>query len=197
MDNEQKMTTANPADMAEFFAKLTDTPELADEIRRHEAATRIVTGLIFERLRQGMTQRDLARKMGVSASTVCRFEDKPDEELELGFLSRYANALGCHMAIIFDDMSQTDAAKIKSNIFAIQKHLENLTSIARTHADDARLCEGIAKFQAEVLLNFLVKYGESADIPRVIDFFPHKEPEAAPGKPAKAAEKGEKALALA
>lgn len=170
MNNEQMKGNQNPDNMAEIAAYLADDPTIADDFRKHEAATRIVSDLILERMRQGMTQRDMARRMGVAPSTVSRFEDKPDEQLELGFLSRYANALGCRMAVVFDDMAQTDASRIKASVFAIQRQLGNLTRIARKYPDDEALCEGIAKFQAEVLLNFLVKYEESADIPRVFDF---------------------------
>lgn len=170
MTTAQNKTDNKPFDMAKFAADLTGNPEMANIYREHERETGIINGLVDERVRQGLSQRDIAQKIGVSASTVCRFEDKPDGDLELGFLAKYANALGLHMALVLDDESQTDASRIKASVFSIQEQLKNLTEIVRKHPDDAALCSGIAKFQAEVLLNFLIKYGESADIPRVFDF---------------------------
>lgn len=138
--------------------------------REHERGTSIINGLVDERVRQGLSQRGIAQKIGVSASTVCRFEDKPDCDLDLGFLAKYASALGLRMTLMFDDGRQNDASRIKASVFSIQEQLKNLTGIARRHPDDAALCNGIARFQAEVLLNFLIKYGETAGIPRVFDF---------------------------
>jgi transcriptional regulator with XRE-family HTH domain len=183
MDKEQTIETGKPFDMAEFAAELTDDTTMADAYRAHVRATRLIRDLITERVRQGITQRELAKRMGVSASTVCRFEDKQDVDLELGLLVQYANALGLHPAIVFNDAGQSDAASIKSCVFAIHGYLKRLTALARKHPDDAELCDGIAKFQAEVLINFLDKYRDSADLPRVFDFIPQPEKQGEAARP--------------
>ena len=169
MDRKQDKTD-KPFDMAQFVAELTDDPTMADSYREYERTVRLRNELVDKRVRRGLTQRDMAKLMGVNQSRVCRFEDKPDDDLDLGTLRRYAAALGFHMTLHFADEKQTDASRIKDCVFSIQRQLQNITDIARKHPDDKDLCNGIAQFQAEVLLNFLVKYGESADLPRVFDF---------------------------
>lgn len=161
-------------DMAGFVAELVEDPQAADEYREHAQATQLIKDFVAERLRHGLSQRDMARRLGVAPGTISRFEDRADDELEIGMLSRYADALGFRMTIQFEDKSQGDASRIKACVFSIQRQLQNLTDIARKHLDDKALCDGIAQFQAEVLLNFLIKYGESADLPRVVEFIAGK-----------------------
>ncbi len=158
-------------DMAAIAADLADDPTMADAYHAHVGATRIISDLVAARVRAGFSQRDLAKKLDVAPSTISRFEDKPDADLELGLLVRYADVVGLTTTLILDDGNQSDATCIKSCVLTIQRLLKRLTDITKRHPDDAALCDGIAKFQAEVLLNFLVKYQESA-VPRVFDFMP-------------------------
>jgi len=195
MNREQHKGNMSPTNMADIVADLTDDPSMADAYRQHVAATRIISDLVAVRCHQGLSQREVARKMGVNASAVSRFEDEPDEELKLGFLARYAESVGLHATLLLDDGRQTDAERIKSCVFTIHNELKKLTDIARKHPDDKSLCDGITKFQAEVLINFLVKYGESANIPRVFDFIPQEKPLVPPQKKEKAKVAEEKALA--
>jgi transcriptional regulator with XRE-family HTH domain len=173
MNMKNDVNKGGAPDMAAIAADLADDPTMADAYRAHVGATRIISDLVAARVRAGLSQRDLAKKLGVAPSTISRFEDRPDADLELGLLVHYAEAVGLATTLILDDGRQTDAAYIKSCVCTIQRLLKRLTDITRKYPDDADLCDGIAKFQAEVLLNFLVKYRESADIPRVFDFMPH------------------------
>ena len=173
MNNTQSNTNTadTPFDMARFAAELADDPAMEPAYRELRENTRIVSALVLARARKGMSQADVAKAIGVDPSTISRFETKSDDKLELGMLKKYIGAIGLHASIVFDDGSQSDAACIKSCVFAIHDLLGRLTDIARKHPDDASLCDGIAKFQAEVLINFLAKYRDSADLPRVFDFF--------------------------
>ncbi len=170
-DNIHNSNANAPLDMARFAAELADDPAMESAYREIREKTRIISALVLARARKGMTQADVARKMGVNPSTISRFEAKCDEELEFGMLMKYIGAIGLHASIVFDDETQSDAACIKSYVFAIHDLLGRLTDIARKHPDDAALCDGIARFQAEVLINFLAKYSESADLPRVFNYF--------------------------
>lgn len=95
--------------MAIIAAELADDPSMVEAYRTHEYATRIIRELEMARVRLGMTQRDLADKMGVSLAEVANFEDKPDEDLELGFFSRYATALGLRVSLTLGDGTQSEA----------------------------------------------------------------------------------------
>ena len=51
--------------------------------------TKIVDWLVQERNRAGLTQAELARRMGCSQSKVSKLEDSRDEDLRLGEIGRY------------------------------------------------------------------------------------------------------------
>lgn len=55
---------------------------------------RIVGFLIQTRVTEGLRQCDIARRMGVSASTISRMEDSADAELKYGEIQAYLHALG-------------------------------------------------------------------------------------------------------
>ena len=55
-------------DYAAKVAAAMGTPEISDELVREHQATGIADYLCSERNRQGLSQRDIAKRMGVSAS---------------------------------------------------------------------------------------------------------------------------------
>jgi len=58
--------------------------------------------MIFRlRTKAGLTQRDLARRIGTSASAICRLEDSDYEGHSLALLKRIAGALDQRVEIRF------------------------------------------------------------------------------------------------
>jgi ribosome-binding protein aMBF1 (putative translation factor) len=71
--------------------------EYREELLNGEIARRI-----FDlRTKAGLSQRDLARRIGTSASAICRLEDADYEGHSLALLKRIANALGQRIEIRF------------------------------------------------------------------------------------------------
>lgn len=62
-------------------------------IAQVESDSDLLDSLVRERIRQGLTQADLAARMGVSQSAVARIESG-DRDPRLATLGRYAHALG-------------------------------------------------------------------------------------------------------
>lgn len=60
---------------------------------------KVVDELIALRKKNGLSQRALARIMGVQSSTVNHFEHDPKEDPRLSVLFRYAAALGAHIRL--------------------------------------------------------------------------------------------------
>ena len=116
-------------------------------------------------VRKKLTQKDIADRMGVSVSTVSRFEDTPDDELKLGDMKAYMAALGMNMSMLICEEKVPSAARIKHCVFEIQRLLTRLTEYAKNSHGDQELCDAISKFQGEVLFNFLMKYVESGADP--------------------------------
>lgn len=78
-----------------------DEAALAAERARTEAWVSAYH-LAEERKRLGLTQREVADLMGVTPGRVSQIENGDLDANELATLSRYANALGARLRIIFD-----------------------------------------------------------------------------------------------
>lgn len=61
--------------------------------------TEIIDRLVLERIRAGLTQTELARRMGSSQSYVSKLEDNEDAGLTLGEIDRYCAALGIKVGL--------------------------------------------------------------------------------------------------
>lgn len=85
-----------------------DDAALSAERARTEAWVKAFH-LAEERKRLGLTQRDVARAMGVTSGRVSQIENGDLEVNEVTTLARYAQALGGRLRIMFDygsDMRQ-------------------------------------------------------------------------------------------
>ena len=66
--------------------------------RRDAAARRIAHALLFARNAARLSQREVARRMGVSAATVCRMEEQPDAVQTFGNVANFLGALGVELS---------------------------------------------------------------------------------------------------
>jgi transcriptional regulator with XRE-family HTH domain len=148
-----------------FVLDLTGDESILQDIDKHRRATSLVALLENERVRKKLTQKDIAERMGVSVSTVSRFEDTPDDDLNLGDMKAYMAALGMNMSMMICEEKVPSAARIKHCVFEIKRLLTKLTEYAKNSQGDQELCDAISKFQGEVLFNFLMKYVESGADP--------------------------------
>lgn len=148
-----------------FVFDLTRDESIIQEMEKHRRATNLVALLENERVRKKLTQKDIAERMGVSVSTVSRFEDTPDDDLKLGDMKAYMAALGMNMSMMICEEDVPSAARIKHCVFEITRLLKKLTEYAKNSHGDQELCDAISKFQGGVLFNFLMKYAESGADP--------------------------------
>lgn len=78
-----------------------DDPELAAAFEEDLAAADIATQIYNLRKRARLSQRQLAAKVGTTASAICRLEDSDYEGHSLSMLKRIATALGRDVKILF------------------------------------------------------------------------------------------------
>jgi DNA-binding Xre family transcriptional regulator len=64
------------------------------QIRQLARDTEVIDRMVLERVRAGLTQTELARRLGTSQSYVSKLEDSADADLTLGEIDRYCAALG-------------------------------------------------------------------------------------------------------
>ena len=152
----------NDIDIARFAAEATKNQEMEQAVREQIQETALVNALEDLRVRKGLRQKDIAERMGVSISTVSRIEDSRDADLSYGDLAGYVNALGMNMTLFLEEPSLPAAEQIKHCVFLISDLLKKLTSLAKECQNDPAIFDGIARFQGEVLYNFMLEHAKSA-----------------------------------
>lgn len=162
-------TNENTLDqIAEMAARLTGDASMSDAVRKEAGNSALCNDLARLRVKEGLSQRALAKRMGVSASKVCRIESGPDSALSLGELSQYARALDCGITLGVNRPNRPAAEQIKEHILAVHRLLDELAELAKSVGAGDQIAQGIHKFYGEVLFNFLLRFGESAEkLPRV------------------------------
>lgn len=78
-----------------------DDPKLAAAFEEELAAADIATQIYSLRKRARLSQRQLAVKVGTTASVICRLEDSDYDGHSLSMLRRIAAALGRNVKIVF------------------------------------------------------------------------------------------------
>ena len=81
-------------DYNEWKASLTDTPEKAARYQEIADRSNLWLQLVEARQVAGLTQRQVAQRLGVSQAQVARIEKQGYESYTLTTLHRYLNALG-------------------------------------------------------------------------------------------------------
>ena len=76
-------------------------PALAAYFEEELAAGDLASQINRLRTRAGLSQRELAAKVGTTASVICRLEDSEYDGHSLSMVRRIAAALGRHVKILF------------------------------------------------------------------------------------------------
>ncbi len=161
--DKNNMSTASSV-MAELCGDDTIVRDVAKDI----AMTKIMSTLTETRVSKGMTQKDVAARIGASISKTSRLESSLDDDLRIGDIKAYMQAIGVEASVAFFDKSMSTTNQIKHYVFEIERLLTHLTSIAKECGDDRSIVDGISRFRGEVLYNFVVKYILSGkDFPRL------------------------------
>jgi transcriptional regulator with XRE-family HTH domain len=122
----------------------------AAEFDQYVADRKLVKDLAILRSGQGMTQEDLAGKVGRSQSWVSKFENGTDDELSIGDLRAYMSALGLEFRPGAVKQGATLVDEIKLLSFAVKEKLVILAEMAK---EGDGMVEHIAKFFGEAFHN--------------------------------------------
>ena len=171
--------------MAKLAADLAGDEGVAQRVREQAANTRLVRMLIDWRTAKNLSQRQLAVKMGVSPSKVCRMEAAQDGELNWGDVVKYFDAMGVRLSMMVDDPNLPAAERIKHHVLATHALLEELQVLAQQMGDGDEITAKIKQFYGEVLFNFAIRFADcysklpQAGPTRVSTGTPEPSPEAA------------------
>ena len=82
----------------EYKTQLLNNPEIREEYDRLEPEYELIKSIIRERLRQNMTQEQLAEKIGAQKTSIARLEN-PNYVKSLPMLKKIAQALDCRLVV--------------------------------------------------------------------------------------------------
>jgi len=125
------------------------------------ARRKLVKQLLAMRAVRGLSQQDIAQKLDCTQSRISKLENTSDDDMRIGDLRAYAEAVGCELAMcpIPRDMKPVD--KVKCHAFAIKAHMDELARLARS---DEKIAEGVGGFFFELCVNFFRLLGDSAKL---------------------------------
>ena len=142
-------------DYAAKVAAAMGVPEIADELVKEHQATGIADYLCKERNRQGLSQRDVAKRLGVSASKICRIEDSYDRDLAYADIMAYAAALGVEPKLAFENPNASLAERSEGLVYRIADLLQKLRKLV---PESSLRQDAIDDFSGRVLFPVLQQF---------------------------------------
>lgn len=98
MAKAKKTTT----DFAQFIrSKLAKNPDLADSVEEARVTADIAEEIYQARIEAGLTQKELAERIGSQQSVIARLEDSDYQGHTVNILRRIAAATGKHLGVGF------------------------------------------------------------------------------------------------
>jgi transcriptional regulator with XRE-family HTH domain len=186
---------------ADAAAHLAGEPEVAKRVKSEIRRNELVSTLLQMRIDKGLTQEQIAERMGVNPSTVSRIESGNDRQLKWTDIVGYVAALKIQMGILFDDETLPAATRIKQCVFKIDEELKFLAEHAKQQGDEPAIVQGIDRFYRDVLFNFAIRFAENRNqldsVMKVIKFPSPQKPKAEEKTPEGAACDTDEKIALA
>lgn len=152
------------ASVAEMVRSVSDDPQFADDFDRRVNSRRLVKHLFAMRNAEGLSQKDIADRIGCSQSRISKLESGNDDDLRLADLAAYLRALDLDLCLVFGQKDSTIVNKIKYHAVAIKRLLAELVKLAQM---DKQIAEGVAGFHGEAFFNLIKILRDSVkDLPR-------------------------------
>lgn len=146
--------------VAELVRDTFDDESLSSEFEERLRVRTVVKQLVALRAARGMSQSQVADRLGCSQSRVSKLEAGVDSDLRLSDLSGYCSAVGLRVGLVFADEDQSLVDQVKAHALKIHSLLRELATLA--HKDD-HIAEGVAAFLNEAFFNLLQMLQDSAN----------------------------------
>jgi len=120
----------------------------ADEFEKYQAERRLVNGLTVLRCLMGLTQGELAEKIGCGQSKVSKLEASVDADLSFGDIIACAQALERGVQITLTPIRAKGADHIRFYTACIKRELDRLVELA---GDDDAIGKGVENFAIKTI----------------------------------------------
>lgn len=154
----QDNTAGKSRSVAELVRSLADDTEFADDLAARIQGRQFVKALAVARNCAGLSQKDLADKMGCNQPKISKIENGADADVAFGDLAAYAAACGRELRIAILPTGMTLADEVQYHAAIIRGLLHRA---ARPTGDDGAAASGVAGFLEAAAAN-LAKLTESA-----------------------------------
>jgi transcriptional regulator with XRE-family HTH domain len=124
--------------------------EFRKEFEARRASRKVIKHMMALRAVRGVSQQDIAAKMGCSQSRVSKLENGVDDDMRIGDLKAYMRALECSVGFVFSKANSTLADEVKHHAFRIKHLLEKMADLA---GGDEKIARGVSGFFGEAFLN--------------------------------------------
>ncbi|MDD3925308.1 MAG: helix-turn-helix transcriptional regulator [bacterium] len=148
--------------VSEMAKHLTDDKDFQTQLDKEIAGKSMAKTLFVLRCSHGVTQKEMAERLGFTQSRISKLENAPIDAIKVSDLVAYAKALDLNLSIAFHQgqtKNTTSVDCVRFHTLQIKKHLDNLAKLA--HKDDD-IFAGVVKFYSETLVNFLQLFSRSA-----------------------------------
>lgn len=129
---------------------LADEPGVVAEFEARLDKRQLVKSLAVIRARAGLSQQELAAKMGCSQSKISKIERGVDADLGFGDVEAYLRATGHEAKIFVVPGGGTLVDEVKMHAFRIKHLLDRMVELAET---DGAMATGVADFIEEAEWN--------------------------------------------
>ncbi len=133
-----------------------DDGAFASEVQQAIESQRLAAALFQMRNNVGLTQEEVARRMGRTQSSISKLEHSTTDRISVRDLEEYASAIDVNLVISFEKQ-MTAADRVKFYFFEIKKHLDEMRELA---GDDPDIVAGVDKFYNEWLINTLRHFSD-------------------------------------
>jgi transcriptional regulator with XRE-family HTH domain len=144
-----KLTGKRYASVTDLVRDTTDAA-FAEEFEKHLAGRRLVRALAVLRGARGLSQAELAAKLGCGQPKISKMESSVDADLNFGDVVRYVDAMDRTLLITLTPPIHTGRERIRYHVACIQRALEELERLA---GDDKSSSMGIGRFAIKTVAN--------------------------------------------
>ena len=157
-NQDKKNTNISEAkfqNIEEFFESTYFTGEERAELETLKKKSIVTDALVQIRKEAGMTQAQMAEKMGVTQSAISKIESGSDESLKLSEIKAYSRATDSKI-VLQCGTPLTHVEHIKHHVIALKHHLRHLCELSQ---GDAEIEQGVNTFLSETIYNLLPVFG--------------------------------------
>ena len=134
----------------EMVKGLSGNKKLKEDVL-HEISSKTLSKYLFSlRCENGLTQAELAKKIGCTQGKISKLENSYDTEITVNDLIAYGNALGLQPEIGYRRRNIKTVDLIKHHCFKVNDYLEELRKLAEK---DEIIKEGVFDFHIETVCN--------------------------------------------